>query len=310
MTAAKKLQDMSVLLVEDDTEFAASLELILRQHGIRVVIAADGKSAQNLAVDKKFDLVLSDISMPNGGGMELLRFVQSTKKIPMVLMTGFPDSYSAKEAFAQGAKGFLTKPFKQADLLRLIGEIVPDVSKPVEGAEPVKVDAAKETAAATPYGSLYLKEMDLKQFSIAAGLLALAFTEMRQNKQQYAQLVAIRQRSGHSFTHAVAVALYSVLIAKTMGWSSMENIIELAKLGLMNEHGGLTTSSPDEAARFLDVQTLGGMQVLAVATQFCNLVFPEPGRTGIGPKAAIAQLLATNEGRFDEKMLFALSVLV
>ena len=109
-----------ILIVEDDDTFREILKTTLKKNGFEVEGAADGKSAQYILGFHDFDVVLSDVKMPNMDGIALLSWVKSNKNLSVILMTGFSEVLETKKAAELGADGFLPKPFSHDDLLKAI----------------------------------------------------------------------------------------------------------------------------------------------------------------------------------------------
>jgi DNA-binding response OmpR family regulator len=115
----------TVLLVEDDTEMRRMLAATLRRDGHFVIEAADGDEALDWlapgVLDGDFervpDLVVSDIRLPYFSGLEILEGLQiAARRIPVILITGFPDRETCRRAAALGAARVLAKPFDLGEL--------------------------------------------------------------------------------------------------------------------------------------------------------------------------------------------------
>ncbi|HEY8121730.1 MAG TPA: response regulator [Myxococcota bacterium] len=113
-----------VLLVEDDDEMRRLLAGALRRDGLRVVEAADGDDALDWLgpwalegnLESAPDLIVSDIRLPYFTGLEILEGIQiAADRIPVILITGFPDQETTDRALALGAQCVLSKPFEIAD---------------------------------------------------------------------------------------------------------------------------------------------------------------------------------------------------
>ncbi len=110
-----------VLVVDDEPVTARSYARALTAAGFRVTIANDGREAADVAKSQGFDVIVSDIAMPDMDGLALLRAIrQSDLDVPMVFMTGSPAIESAVQAIEYGAFRYLLKPVAPAALLDVV----------------------------------------------------------------------------------------------------------------------------------------------------------------------------------------------
>ncbi|MCB9832033.1 MAG: sigma-54-dependent Fis family transcriptional regulator [Planctomycetes bacterium] len=110
-----------VLVVDDEEAMRTFLVRTLRKRGLELVEAADGAAARRLLEDRSFDLVLTDLRMPELDGIELLHWIKRTKpKTPVIVMTGFGSIPSAIEALKAGAEDYVTKPFDRDEIMRSV----------------------------------------------------------------------------------------------------------------------------------------------------------------------------------------------
>jgi len=115
----------NVLVVDDQRNMRATTALLLRQAGHRVGEAADGASALEQLAQGAYDVVLTDLRMPNLDGMQLLQAVQRTSpQTQVIVMTAYGTIESAVEAIRHGAYDFLTKPFQEEEVLLRVGKAV------------------------------------------------------------------------------------------------------------------------------------------------------------------------------------------
>ncbi|HEY5649571.1 MAG TPA: response regulator, partial [Nitrospiria bacterium] len=102
-----------ILVVDDEKSMREFLSIMLGKEGFSVKEAGDGEAALDLIKREKFDLVLTDIKMPRGNGMDVLKAVKEASPETIVLMiTAFASTETAIEAMKEGAYDYLTKPFK------------------------------------------------------------------------------------------------------------------------------------------------------------------------------------------------------
>jgi DNA-binding response OmpR family regulator len=117
-----------ILLVEDDPALARSLEVVLQRDGYKVVHAPHGRAAIHVIARHRVVLVISDIFMPGGDGLELLNFLRRiTPRPPIMAMSGAGDGRLGnmlKIAGDLGAERILAKPFTPAQLLGLVRELI------------------------------------------------------------------------------------------------------------------------------------------------------------------------------------------
>src|SRR5579862_3322075 len=126
-TAARetKKEAAHILVVDDEKSLCELLEITFRKDGHRVEVANGVEAARRKLEGSLFDIVISDIRMPGGTGLELLRF---TKEIApdsfFLLMTALPDLDTAVEALNSGADRFVIKDHNYVDQLRrAVGEV-------------------------------------------------------------------------------------------------------------------------------------------------------------------------------------------
>ncbi len=102
-----------ILIVDDEQSIREFLEIMLKKEGYEVSCAEDGQKAIDLLKKKSFDMVISDMQMPNVTGMELLDHVNSNyPELTFMIITAFGTTESAVEAMKKGAYDYITKPFK------------------------------------------------------------------------------------------------------------------------------------------------------------------------------------------------------
>lgn len=102
-----------ILVVDDEESIREFLEIMLKKEGYEVSTAEDGLVAKDMLTKKTFDMVISDMQMPNMTGLELLKFVKDTySDIVFMMITAFGTTETAVEAMKIGAYDYVTKPFK------------------------------------------------------------------------------------------------------------------------------------------------------------------------------------------------------
>ena len=112
-----------LLVVDDQRNMRATTAMVLRQAGHAVDEAEDGAAALERLQASSYDVVLTDLRMPNVDGMEVLRLTrQRSPQTQVIVMTAYGTIEAAVEAMRRGAYDFLSKPFKEDELLLRVGK--------------------------------------------------------------------------------------------------------------------------------------------------------------------------------------------
>ncbi len=110
-------EELKVLVVDDEEMLRNLLARILEREGYSVSTASGGKQALGFLEKSDFQIMVSDVKMPEMSGFELLKEAkQKYPRLAVVMMTAFGDDYTVKEAINLGADGYVAKPFKSHDL--------------------------------------------------------------------------------------------------------------------------------------------------------------------------------------------------
>jgi DNA-binding NtrC family response regulator len=109
----------SILVVDDDELMRTFIATVLREDGYGVDTAADGKTGLNKIKNRDFDLVITDLKMPDMSGVDLMQAsLEAKPAVPWVIITAYGSINNAVEAMKAGAVDYLTKPFKSPEELR------------------------------------------------------------------------------------------------------------------------------------------------------------------------------------------------
>lgn len=113
-----------ILLVEDDSQIAAYLGELLRAEGFDTQIAGSKKEAGECLLAQDFDLVLLDVSLPDGNGFSICAEVKREYEIPVVFLTASGDEYSVVAGLDMGADDYIAKPFRPRELISRIRSVL------------------------------------------------------------------------------------------------------------------------------------------------------------------------------------------
>ncbi|HDL03945.1 MAG TPA: sigma-54-dependent Fis family transcriptional regulator, partial [candidate division Zixibacteria bacterium] len=107
-----------ILLVDDDIEYRKSVEIILKKNDYRVLTAGGVESALEILKNNHVDLIISDLKMTDGSGFDLLAKTRElSQEIAIIIQTAYGSIKNAVSAMRQGAYDYLSKPFRNEELL-------------------------------------------------------------------------------------------------------------------------------------------------------------------------------------------------
>lgn len=120
--AKKKMT--KILLVEDDDQIASYLGELLRAEGFDTQISGSKKEAGECLLAQAFDLVLLDVSLPDGNGFSVCAEIKREYEIPVIFLTASGDEYSVVAGLDMGADDYIAKPFRPRELISRIRSVL------------------------------------------------------------------------------------------------------------------------------------------------------------------------------------------
>ena len=114
-----------ILVVDDEADVREVIKLQLEQRGLNVLEAVDGQNAIDILKSgsnmMNVGVILCDIRMPKVNGVECIQFIrEQAPGIPIVVITGYPDTELASELLKKGVKDYLVKPVEKEKLLAVV----------------------------------------------------------------------------------------------------------------------------------------------------------------------------------------------
>lgn len=109
-----------VLVVDDEADLRALLQMSLSKMGLQVETAEGVVSAKKKIAEKTYDLILTDMKMPDGNGLEVVEFVAQNSDTPIAVITAFGNPNQAVQAMKLGAFDYIAKPVTLAQLRTLV----------------------------------------------------------------------------------------------------------------------------------------------------------------------------------------------
>ena len=116
---------LSILIVEDDITFSLMLTTWLGKKGFVVISTSSVSDAKRRLGEEAFDLVISDLRLPDSDGIDLLKWLKNTHpSLPLIMMTSYAEIQTAVQAMKLGAADYIAKPLNPDELLGKIKELV------------------------------------------------------------------------------------------------------------------------------------------------------------------------------------------
>lgn len=110
----------NILLLEDDLSLINGLSFAFKKQGFELNIARTLKEAEKLWTDGKYDLLVLDVSLPDGSGFEFCKRVRLISKVPIIFLTASDEETSIIMGLDIGGDDYITKPFKLGVLVSRI----------------------------------------------------------------------------------------------------------------------------------------------------------------------------------------------
>jgi two-component system chemotaxis response regulator CheY len=116
-----------ILVVDDSSVVRMSLEMLLKENSYEVISASDGAEGLSTVTNEDFDLIITDINMPNMNGLDMMKAVRALpgkKFVPILVLTTESDSDMLEKGKEYGATGWIVKPFTNEDLLATVQKVI------------------------------------------------------------------------------------------------------------------------------------------------------------------------------------------
>jgi DNA-binding response OmpR family regulator len=115
---------MNIFVLEDDENIGIGLRYSLENEGYTVSIAKTVKNALKIIDDKEFSLYILDLTLPDGNGYEVCKFIKSKGNYPVIFLTAFDDEINVITGFELGADDYISKPFRVRELMARIKSVL------------------------------------------------------------------------------------------------------------------------------------------------------------------------------------------
>lgn len=116
-----------ILTVDDSASIRMTTKIALTNAGYQVTEAVDGLDGLNKAKASSFDIIVTDLNMPNMNGLEMIESLRQSPAhtgIPIIFLTTESDADMKSRAKAAGATGWVTKPFDPENLVKIVRKVL------------------------------------------------------------------------------------------------------------------------------------------------------------------------------------------
>jgi DNA-binding response OmpR family regulator len=197
----------NILIIEDEVGIAESIAYLLRQEGFDVRQAArlaEGRDAAPLA-----DLVVLDLTLPDGSGLELLRQLRSGGRTPVIILTSRDTEVDRVVGLELGADDYVVKPFSPREVVARVKAVLRRTTEPspssshgsaeagqstIDGSSPIRVDMDRRQATVSGK-PLVLSKLEFDLLACLAGSPGRVFTRLRLLDQVWGDDSAVTDRT-------------------------------------------------------------------------------------------------------------------
>ena len=114
----------SILIVEDNEVIVNGLRYLLEQEKFKVSVCKNAKETMDAVGKQDIDLVVLDITLPDGDGFELCKYIKQYTDIPIIFLTAKDEEQDVVKGFDLGAEDYIIKPFRNRELLSRINNVL------------------------------------------------------------------------------------------------------------------------------------------------------------------------------------------
>ena len=165
-----------ILLVEDNETIIMGLKYSLEQENFQVISAKTAKESKEKLDDKNIDIVLLDVSLPDGNGFEICKEIKEKNDIPIIFLTAQDEETSIVLGLDLGADDYIVKPFRTRELISRIKSVLRRYGKKEEN----NIIQYKDIKIDTISAKVYKNNKEIIFTSLEYRILLMLFTN--QNK--------------------------------------------------------------------------------------------------------------------------------
>lgn len=128
---------LTALLVDDDPKTVELIRLYMEREGFSVVTAYDGRRALELVRQRRPDLIVLDLMLPQVDGLDITRIIRSESRVPLIMLTARTTEHDKLLGLDLGADDYVTKPFSPRELMARVRAVLRRAQPEQEQAPPL-----------------------------------------------------------------------------------------------------------------------------------------------------------------------------
>lgn len=162
----------SILIVEDNEAIIKGLKYLLEQENFDVTICKTAEDTMNVVGTKTFDLIILDITLPDGNSYELCEYIKKYTDIPIIFLTARDEEQDVVKGLDMGAEDYIIKPFRNRELLSRINNVLKRFNKENNKIiyENIEIDLDQKT--------VYVEGTDIELTALEFKILVLLFSNI------------------------------------------------------------------------------------------------------------------------------------
>ena len=166
-----------ILLIEDNETIVMGLKYSLEQENFQVISALNVEKGKDILNTETIDLILLDVTLPDGNGFELCKYIKQKLDVPVIFLTAQDEETSVVIGLDMGADDYIVKPFRTRELISRINSVLRRYDKNIEKASIVQY---KNIKIDTNMAKVYKDNEEIIFTSLEYKILLMLFTN--QNK--------------------------------------------------------------------------------------------------------------------------------
>lgn len=166
-----------ILLVEDNETIIMGLKYSLEQEGFQIISIKTKKETEKIILEEQIDLVLLDVTLPDGNGFDICKIIKEKSDIPVIFLTAQDEETSVVIGLDLGADDYIVKPFRTRELISRINSVLRRYDKSFEKSNIIQY---KNIKIDTDMAKVYKDDKEIVFTSLEYKILLMLFSN--QNK--------------------------------------------------------------------------------------------------------------------------------